>query len=182
VEDEMNKDEIIEKFQECFRNCAHGRIQLRKCVINSMHKGLTKDDVIAISDELVNQTKSDEASLCAITAIGQAIQYEFKHPKQEKITLSAEKREEVKRKLQECFKKCGLARRQLRKCVVNALNAGLSRQEILAITDELVGGMGKHQVSACAIVAVDQVLRYEETKRKTPIDIVKEREFERGDI
>jgi galactitol-specific phosphotransferase system IIB component len=182
VEDTMDKDVIIGKFQECFKNCAHGRIQLRKCVINSMNMGLTKVDVIAISDELVNQTKSDEASLCAITAIGQAIQYETKHPKKDKKSISSQERDNVKRKLEACFKKCGLARRQLRKCVVNALNAGLSRDEILAITDELVGGMGKHQVSACAIVAVDQVLRYEETKRKTPLDIVKEREFERGDI
>ena len=57
----------------------------------------------------------------------------------------------------------------MRKCVANALNAGLSKEEILAFTDEIVGGVGKDDVSLCGIIAADQVLRYEESVRAKPI-------------
>ena len=67
--------------------------------------------------------------------------------------------------MKQCFKKCGRARRQLRKCVVNALNAGLTRAEVLAITDDIVGDFGKDEVSVCAIVAVEQVLIHNEAEK-----------------
>lgn len=69
----------------------------------------------------------------------------------------------------------------MRKCVANALDAGFSKEEILAFTDEIVGGVGKDDVSLCGIIAADQVLRYEESVRAKPIDIIKEQELERGD-
>ena len=75
-----------------------------------------------------------------------------------------------------------MAKEQLRKCVVNAINAGLTTDEILALTDDIVGGLGGKQVSLCAIVAVEQVLRFEEAIRAKPIDIVKERRLEQGDV
>ncbi len=59
---------------------------------------------------------------------------------------------------------------------------GFAKEELLAITDDIVGGLGKNEVSVCAIVAVDQVLRYETSHRAKPIDIIKERSLERGDI
>ena len=71
----------------------------------------------------------------------------------------------MKNKLKQCFKKCGRARRQLRKYVINALNAGLTREEVLAITDDIVGGFGKDEVSVCAIIAVEQVLIHNETEK-----------------
>lgn len=78
------------------------------------------------------------------------------------IQLSDSAKEEIKNKIKGCFKKCGLARRQLRKCVVNALKAGLTKEELLGITDDIVGSFGTDQVSVCAIIAVDEVLKYEE--------------------
>jgi len=178
----MKKEEIRNKLKECFLKCALGRRQLRKCVVNGMNAGLTKQDVLDISDEMADGSLQDEAPLCSITAIGQAIKFEEEHKKAKQIILTADKKEELKNKLKQCFKKCGLARKQLRKCVVNALNAGLTKEEVLAITDDLVGGLGKNEVSVCAVVAVDQVLRYEESHRAKPIDIVKERKLERGDL
>ena len=86
-----------------------------------------------------------------------------------------------RKKLGECFKKCALERIRLRKCIINAIDAGLTKEEVLAITDDIVGGFGQNEISVCAIVAVDQVLRYEESSGKRSIDIVKERKFERGD-
>ena len=82
------------------------------------------------------------------------------------------KESEIKNRLKECFEKCGLARRQLRKCIVNALDAGLTKEEVLAISDDIVGGFGKNEVSLCAIVAVNQVLKYEENVRAKPLDIL----------
>ena len=67
--------------------------------------------------------------------------------------------------MKKCFNECGNARMGLRKSVTNALNTGMSRQDVLAITDDIVGDFGKEQVSVCAIVAVEQVLMHNETKK-----------------
>ena len=171
----MEKKEIKKKLKECFKNCAMGRIQLRKCIVNAMNKGLVKEDVISLTHELESRFSQDDTFLVGVTAIGQVIKYEEKHGK--KPT-----RENIKNDLKACYKKCALARRQLRKCIVNSINAGLTKEDVLAYTDEIVGGLGKNEVSACAIVAVDQILRYEENKRAKPIDILKERVYEKGDI
>jgi len=178
----MKKEEIRNKLKECFLKCAEGRRQLRKCVTNAMNAGLTKQDVLSVADELKKYEDSSEISLCATIAIGQALKHEETHGKIKKIKLAEKERDKIKNKLKGCYKKCSLAKKQLGKCIVNAINAGLTKEEVLAITDDIVGGFGKNEVSACAIVAVDKVLRYEEIKRAKPIDIVKERKFERGDV
>ena len=159
---EINKTEIKNKIEVCFKKCATGRNQLRKCVNNAMEKGVSREEILSITNELSIGDMKDEASLCSVTAIGQALRFEEEHKKAKSSSLSSEGKEDLKNKLRQCFKKCGLARRQLRKCVINALNAGLTKEDVLAITDDLVGGLGKNEVSVCAIVAVDQVLRYEE--------------------
>lgn len=127
-----------------------------------MDAGLTKQDILAIADEMGTGSLKDEVSLCAVTALGQALRYEKKLKKIKPIQLSDSTKEEIKNKIKGCFKKCGLARRQLRKCVVNALRAGLTKEELLGITDDIVGSFGTDQVSVCAIIAVDEVLKYEE--------------------
>jgi len=177
----MKKEEIRKELLESLRKCALGRRQLRQCVVDTMKAGLTKQDILDLSDELTDGSIQDEAPLCSITAIGQALKFEDQH-KKDKIILTEEKKEKLINKLKECFKKCALARKQLRKFVISALDAGLTKEEVLAITDDLVGGLGKNEVSVCAIVAVDQVLRYEEDLRTKPVDIVKERKLEKGDI
>ncbi|MCK4332268.1 MAG: hypothetical protein KAV40_01670 [Thermoplasmatales archaeon] len=159
----MNKKGIENKLEKCLKECAAGRTHLRKCVADAMKRGLTKQDILAIADELAaNGGLKDEVSLCAVTAIGQALRYEKKSKKVKPIKLSDSKKEEMKNKIKGCFKKCGLTRRRLRKCVVDALKVGLTKEEVLAITDDIVGGFGKNQVSVCAIIAVDEVLKYEE--------------------
>lgn len=158
----MNKKEIENKLEKCFKRCATGRAQLRKCVVNAMDAGLTKQDILAIADEMGTGSLKDEVSLCAVTALGQALRYEKKLKKIKPIQLSDNAKEEIKNRIKRCFKKCGLARRQLRKCVVNALKAGLTKEELLGITDDIVGSFGTDQVSVCAIIAVDEVLKYEE--------------------
>ena len=174
----LKESEIKNRLKECFKKCATGRQQLRECVVRSMDVGLSKEEVLAIINEKGTGVSQDEVSLCSIVAIGQALRYEKKHPETKYIALSKEERKEPKNKLQGCLRKCGSARGQLRKCVANALDAGLSKEEILAFTDEIVGGVGKDDVSLCGIIAADQVLRYEESIRKKPIDILKEREME----
>ena len=42
------------------------------------------------------------------------------------------------------------------------MDAGLTKEELLGITDDIVGSFGTDQVSVCAIIAVDEVLKYEE--------------------
>jgi len=146
-----------------------------------MDAGLLKEEVFAITDELVERMGQDEVSFCVIVSVGEVLRYEEKHRKAKSVLIVDDKKEEIKKKLGECFRKCALARRQLRKCVVNAMDAGLTKEEVILITDDIVGGVGKDEVSLCGIIAVDQVLRYEETSRKKPIDVVKERRLERGD-
>ena len=168
----MQKQEIKKKLEECFKNCALSRVQLRNCVNNAMTEGLSKDEVLAVVHEMGSTNTSDESSLCAVTAIGQALRFESTHGKSTHHDLAEDKRTSIREKLKGCYTKCGLARRQLRKCVINAINAGLTKEEVLAITDDIVGGLGKNEVSACAIVAVDQVLRYEENIHKKPLSVV----------
>jgi len=159
----MNKKGIENKIEKCLKECATGRMQLRKCVADAMERGLTKQDILAIADEMAATAGlKDEVSLCAVTAIGQALRYEKNHKKIKPIELSNSKKEETKNKIKGCFKKCGLTRRRLRECVVNALKVGLTKEELLGITDDIVGGFGKNQVSVCAIIAVDEVLKYGE--------------------
>ena len=161
----MNKKDIRNRLKECFKKCASGRTQLRNCIIDIMDAGLTKQDVLDVADKMATGTWKNEAYLCAVTAIGQALRYEEKHKKTRPISIGDERKKQMKNKLKQCFKKCGHTRRQLRKYVVNAMNAGLTREEILAITDDIVGGFGKDEVSVCAIIAVEQVLIHNETKK-----------------
>jgi len=158
----MKKEEIKNKLEICLKKCALSSNQLRKCVNNAMHIGLTKAELLMIADEMANSDLKEEASLCSITAIGQALKYEAVYKKAKTVSLTDQEKDKIKNKLKQCFKKCGLARKQLRKYILNALKSGLKKEELLAITDDLVGGFGKDQVSVCAIVAVDEVLKYEE--------------------
>ena len=168
--------EIKNKLTECFKKCALGRIQLRKCVINALNTGLPKETVLNIINEISTKVELDEASLCAIVAIGQTIKHKEKSTKEK--NLSRSDKEKLENQLRTCFKICGIARKQLRTCVIDALDAGLTKEEVLAISDDIVGGFGRNEVSVCAIIAVNQVLRYEENARAKPIDIVNERELQ----
>ena len=178
--DILKESEIKDKLKECFRNCASGRQNLRECVIRLMDAGLSKEEILTIIHKISADADQNEAALCSIVAIGQALRYEEKHPEVQYHVLSLEEKKRCINELQRCLHKCASARKQLRKCVVNALNTGLSQEEILGLTDEIVGGLGRDDVSLCGIIAVDQVLRYEENVRAKPIDIIKERELERG--
>ena len=177
----LKEDEIKNKLKECFNKCAVGRTQLRKCVNKAMDSGLTKEDILSIANETPRGIGQEDAKLCSIIAVGQILNYEKKHTKKN-IDLTTEEKKELQNSLRQCFNKCGLAKKQLRKCIVNALDAGLTVQEVLAITDDIVGGLGESQVSLCAIVAINQALIYEETIRKEPIDVISERKLERGDF
>jgi len=161
----MDKKEIRNKLKKCFQNCALGRTKLRNCVIDIMDAGLTKQDVLDVANEMAKGNLRNEAYLCAVTAIGQALRYEEKIKKTADFGIDDETKIFIKNKLKQCFKKCGATRIQLRKCVINGLNAGISKQEILAITDDIVGGFGKDEVSVCAIIAVEQVLIHNETEK-----------------
>lgn len=180
----MKKEEIRKELKKCFRKCALGRKQLRKCIVNAMNAGLTKEEVLAITDKRRSGDRQYAASLCSIVAASQLYRYErkHKHAVENYVSLSSKKKEEIKDKLGDCFRKCVLAKSQLKKCIGNAMDLGLTHDEILTITDDIVGGLGEEQVSLCAIVALDHALSYEVTIRKKPIDVVKERELERGDI
>lgn len=174
-EGKTSESEITSNLKECFKECAAGRQRLRECVVKSMDAGLSKDDVLAVIHERGAAVSQDDASLCSIVAIGQA----FRHQPNSTGGVSADE-EDPRETLRKCLQECGAAREHLRECVRCALDAGFSRQEILALTDQIVGGVGKDDVSLCGIIAADQVLRYEEAVRKEPLDIVKEREMEAG--
>ena len=172
----LKESEIKNKLKECFRNCATGRHKLRQCVIKLMDAGLSKETILKIIHNGGLKLDYSEASLCFVVAIGQALRYEEKHPEIEIKPLTEKEKREYKTQLHRCLQKCSLARKQLRKCIIRALDIGLSKEEILGLTDEIVGGLGRDDVSLCGIIAVDQVLRYEESARVKSIDSMKKRE------
>lgn len=161
----MKIENTRKKLKLCFKNCAKGRAELRNCVVDIMDAGLTKQDVLDVADEMATGKLKEEVYLCAVTAIGQALRYEEKHEDKKFIEMSEETKNIIKNKLKKCFKKCGNSRSKLRKCVSEALDNGISKQEILAMTDDIVGGFGRDEVSVCAIVAVEQVLVHNETEK-----------------
>ena len=175
----LKESEIKNELKECFRKCATGRQKLRECVVRLMDKGFSKENILKIIHKIGVGVDYNEASLCSIVAVGQALRYEEKHPERQSTKITEKEDKEHIAELQRCLNKCILARKQLKKCIVNALNLGLSQEEILGLTDEIVGGLGRDDVTLCGIIAVDQVLRYEESMRTKPIDIIKERELER---
>lgn len=180
----MVKEKIRNELKECFRKCAFGRKQLRKCVTNAMNAGLTKEEILAITDKRGSGVvRQYEASLCSIVAASQLFRYEkeHRHVKAKSVSLADDEKGEITNKLRDCFRKCVLAKSQLKKCIGNAMDLGLTHDEVLAITDDVVGGLGEEQVSLCAIVALNHALSREENKRKTPIDIIEERRRERED-
>lgn len=77
----MNKKEIRDKLKHCFEKCATGRTHLRKCVMDIMDAGFTRQDVLDVADEMATGKLKDEVYLCAVTAIGQALRYEENHQK-----------------------------------------------------------------------------------------------------
>ena len=160
----MYKKEIRKKLKECFKKCALGRKQIRSCVVDIMGAGLTKQDILCIAEQMATGKMKDEAHLCAVTAIGQALRYEEKHEKTITNHINGEMKSNLINKLKECFKRCGLARKQLRKCVADALDVGIAKEEVLAIVDDLIGDFGKDEISVCAIVAVEQVLTHNENE------------------
>jgi len=174
----LKESEIKDRLKECFRSCAAGRQKLRECIVRLMDEGLLKDEILSMINKVGTTIDQSEASLCSIVAIGQALRYEEKYPNIKRKSFSDKEKKNFEVELKKCLNKCGLARRQLRKCIVNALNEGLSQEEILGLTDEIVGGLGQDDISLCGIIAVDQVLKYEESARAKSIDIVKERELE----
>jgi len=179
----MVKEKVRNELKECFRKCAFGRKQLRKCVTNAVNAGLAKEEVLAITGKRDSGVRQYEASLCSIVAASQLFKYEkeHRHVKAKSVSLADDEKEEITNKLRDCFRKCVLAKSQLKKCIGNAMDLGLTHDEVLAITDDVVGGLGEEQVSLCAIVALNHALIYEENKRKTPIDIIEERRRERED-
>jgi hypothetical protein len=130
-----------------------------------MDAGLNKEDVLDVAHEMASSKLKEEVYLCAVTAIGQALRYESEHGKKVYSDIDIEIKNIIKDKLKKCFIKCGNARKKLRQCVKDLLNAGIGKEEILAITDDIVGGFGKDEVSVCAIVAVEQVLEHNVTKK-----------------
>ena len=84
----------------------------------------------------------------------------------------------LQKDLGKCMNNFKMARSQLNKCIVNALNRGLTQTEIMAVAQTTFS----QGCELCQASILGEILKYEETKRKKPIDIVEEREFERGDI
>ena len=68
----------------------------------------------------------------------------------------------MKSKLKECFAKCAQGRQELRVCVSNSMDAGLSKEEILAIINKRITGVSEDDSSLCSVVAIGQMMRYED--------------------
>ena len=158
----------------CLRRCAAGRRYLRESVASAMDVGLSKQDVLAIIDERGGRGTPD-ASLCSVVAIGEAMRYKQTRAGEKPPTAADAERESKAASFRRCLQDCFNARDELRYCVVGVLDAGLSRESVLALIDEIVGGVAEDDISLCGILAVDHILAHEEAIRKEPIDILAEK-------
>lgn len=161
----MKKEEIKDNLKECFRKCTLGREQLKTCVVNAMNAGLTQEEVLTITNKGGTGVREYEASLCAIVAASELLRYEKEHryTKTTSVSFTDDDKEELTKRLRDCFKKCVIATSQIRKCIGNAMDLGLTHDEVLAITDDIVGRLGKGQISISGIVASTYALSFEES-------------------
>ena len=83
----------------------------------------------------------------------------------------------LQKDLARCVTRYQEARKNLNKCIKNAWDRGLTREEILAVAESYQSGM-----PFCSIIVLHEILNYEKNVRQSPIDIVKERKGERGDV
>ena len=162
----MKKEEIRENLKECIKKCTLGRKQLKTCVVNAMNAGLTKEEVLTIttSKEGIG-VWGYEASLCAIVAESKLLRYEKEHKYTEpnSVSITDEEKGELRNRLRDCFKKCVMATSQIRKCIGNTMDLGLTHDEVLAITGDIVGEFREEQISISPIVALTNALSYEES-------------------
>jgi len=84
---------------------------------------------------------------------------------------------ELQKEFAKCVKGYQEARKNLESCVKKALDRGLTRDEILLVAERYQSGM-----PFCNVIILNEILNYEKDKRAKPLDIVEERDFERGDI
>jgi hypothetical protein len=84
---------------------------------------------------------------------------------------------QLQKEFAKCVKGYQEARKNLENCVRSALDRGLNKDEILVVAERYRSGM-----PFCNVIILNEILNYEKNKRTSPLDIVKEREFERGDI
>jgi len=83
----------------------------------------------------------------------------------------------LQKELARCVTRYQEARKNLDKCIKNALDRGLTGEEILAVAERFRSGM-----PFCSVIILNEILNYEKNVRQPPIDIVKERKDERGDV
>lgn len=162
----LKNNEIKNKLKECFNKCAYARLQIRKCVVKAINAGLTKEIVLTIINRISSGTINDEATLCAIVAIGEVFRYGEKHRNLKAVLIKDKEREKIEYMLKSCFQKCGLARNNLINCIEYALDEGLTKEEVITLSDDISGGFGKDGATLCAIIAINQVLLYEKSARK----------------
>ena len=84
---------------------------------------------------------------------------------------------QLQKEFAKCVKEYQKARKDLENCVKNALDRGLTRDEIFAVAERYHSGM-----PFCMAIILNEIFNYEENIRKKPLDIVEERESEQGDI
>ena len=159
------------------RKCALGRRELRGSVRLAMDAGLSKEDIIGIIREAGRKNYTD-ASLCSIIATGEAMRYEVTHPDGRSAQASLPERTIREFEFRESMQRCVDARDDLRASVIRILDTGLTKERVLSLIDEIVGGLARDDFSLCGILAAEQILSHEETRRREPIDILAEARYQ----
>ncbi len=84
---------------------------------------------------------------------------------------------ELQKDFAKCVKGYKEARNNLENCVRNALDRGLTRDDIMLVADRYHSGM-----PFCSVIILNEILNYERNVRQPPLDIIDERGDERGDV
>ena len=77
----------------------------------------------------------------------------------------------LQKDLARCVTRYQEARKNLNKCIKNALDRGLKGNEILAVAERFHPDM-----PFCGVIILNEILNYEKNVRQPPIDIVKDKE------
>lgn len=145
----------------CFNKCASAREQVRICIKNILDSGFPKEELYKIVNNIATGELFEESNLCAVIVILQVLKYKTKHKKTKSIKIENKKKKKIENNLKKYFKKCDLARKELKKCLINILNQGYTKEEILSFSDGIMGDNDTDESSICAIFAINQVLQYE---------------------
>ena len=162
----LKENEIKNILKICFNKCNKSREKLRNCVIKSLRKGFKREEIISKVIDLACKHYDNESYLCVVVAIFETFKYSDENVKKINSLINKNERNKIDKDLIKCFKKCNESRKELNENINFALKSGFTNEEILNISNSLFDGFLKKEESICEIIAINQIIKFEENEIK----------------